>query len=138
MTATAASSPRRFEFERDTFAYPHELVWQYRFDPVTGAMTTFKTDPPPTYYHCCFVMARSTRQFFYHARFAPELPLADAETYRKLIREIVRRNPRCLPVESERITEPEIFFNIQGEPSSSHRAFHHGKKTALCNPRNGA
>ena len=103
---TATSSPRRFEFERDTFAFPHELVWKYHFDPVTGAMTTCKSDPPPTYYHRCFVMVRSTRQFFYHARFAPELPVADAETYRKLIREIVRRNPRRLPVESERLTIP--------------------------------
>ena len=54
--------------------FAHELVWKYHFDPVTGAMTTFKADPPPTYYHRCFVMARSTRQFFYHARFEPELP----------------------------------------------------------------
>jgi hypothetical protein len=84
---------RTFQFERDTFAFPHELVWQYHFDPVTGAMTTFRSSPPPTYYHRCFVMVRSTRQFFYHARFAPQLPPLEPEAYRRTIREVVSRNP---------------------------------------------
>src|SRR5690349_6757877 len=79
---------RTFRFDRDTFAFAHGLVWQYRFDPVTGAMTTFRTEPPPTYYHRCFVMVRSARQFFYHARFEPNQPVADDETYRRLIRQI--------------------------------------------------
>jgi hypothetical protein len=25
---------RRFDFERDTFAFSNELVWEYLFDPV--------------------------------------------------------------------------------------------------------
>ncbi len=97
---------RTFRFERDTFAFAHELVWKYHFDPVTGAMTTFKADPPPTYYHRCFVMARSTRQFFYHARFEPELPAVDAPACQKLIREVVRRNSRRACAESERLVIP--------------------------------
>jgi len=104
--AATEQSVRTFQFERDTFAFPHELVWQYHFDSVTGAMTTFRSDPPPTYYHRCFVMVRSTRQFFYHARFAPEQPLAEPEVYRRLIRKIVLRNPRRACAESERITVP--------------------------------
>ena len=28
---------RRFEFERDAFAFPNELVWEYHFDAATGA-----------------------------------------------------------------------------------------------------
>jgi hypothetical protein len=97
---------RNFQFERDTFAFAHELVWQYRFDPVTGAMTTFRTVPPPTYYHRCFVMARSTRQFFDHARFDAGLPLAEDQAYRKLIHQIVSRNPRRAFAESERLVVP--------------------------------
>ena len=50
MTAPTENSARRFCFERDTFAFAHELVWKYHFDPVTGVMSTRKTDPPPTYY----------------------------------------------------------------------------------------
>jgi len=89
-----ANDARPFCFERNTFAFAHELVWQYRFDPATGAMTTFRTHPPPTYYHHCFVMARTVRQFFYHARFEPELPAVETEAYRRLIRQVVSRNPR--------------------------------------------
>ena len=106
MTSPTEQSVRPFRFERDTFAFPHELVWQYHFDPVTGAMTTFSSDPPPTYYHRCFVMVRSTRQFFYHARFAPEQPVVEPENYRRVIREIVARNPRRACAESERLVVP--------------------------------
>ena len=104
--AMTEQSVRSFQFERDTFAFPHELVWQYHFDPVTGAMTTFNTDPPPTYYHRCFVMVRSTRQFFYHARFEPEKPAAEQGTCRRLVRDIVSRSSRRKCAESERIVIP--------------------------------
>jgi hypothetical protein len=106
MTVATANSARVFQFERDTFAYPHELVWKYNFDPVTGAMTVSNSDLPPTYYHRCFVMVRATRQFFYHARFDPDLPAANTDTYRDLIRQIVRRNVRRQCPESERIVIP--------------------------------
>lgn len=106
MMAPTEQAVRPFQFERDTFAFPHELVWQYHFDPVTGAMTTFRSNPPPTYYHRCFVMVRSTRQFFYHARFEPEQPVVEAEVYRRLIRQIVARSPRRTCAESERVAIP--------------------------------
>jgi hypothetical protein len=106
MTSATANSARVFQFERDTFAYPHELVWKYHFDPDTGAMTVSNSDPPPTYYHRCFVMVRATRQFFYHARFDPDLPPANADACRDLIRQIVRRNVRRQCAETERIVIP--------------------------------
>jgi hypothetical protein len=88
MIAAPAQSRRAFEFERDTFAWPHELVWKYHFDE-SGAMHVSKSVPPPTYYHRCFVMVRATRQFFYHARFEPDLPPVDASAYQDLIRKVV-------------------------------------------------
>ena len=106
MTAPAENSARHFCFERDTFAFAHELVWKYRFDPVTGAMTTYKAEPPPTYYHRCFVLVRATRLFFDHARFAPERPPADSQTYEKLVREVILRNPRRACADAERIVIP--------------------------------
>jgi hypothetical protein len=106
MSSPPDRSIRTFQFERDTFAFAHELVWKYHFDPATGAMTTGKADPPPVYYHRCFVMVRSARQFFDHARFEPGLPMADAQTYRKLIREIVSRNPRRACAGPERLVIP--------------------------------
>ena len=106
MMAPAEHSVRSFQFERDSFAFAHELVWKYHFDPVTGAMTTFKAEPPPSYYHRCFVLVRSTRQFFDHARFDPGLAVADAPTYRNLIRQVVSRNPRRPCAASEKVVIP--------------------------------
>jgi hypothetical protein len=106
MTPPAESPARRFNFERDTFAFPHELVWKYHFDPASGAMTTYKAEPPPTYYHRCFVLVRATRLFFDHARFAPELPPADAETDRRLVRKVIARSPRRPCAETERVVIP--------------------------------
>jgi len=106
MMSPADSPARRFQFERDTFAFPHELVWKYHFDPATGAMTTYKAEPPPTYYHRCFVLVRATRLFYDHARFAPELPPADTETYRKLVRQVIARSPRRTCAAAERIVIP--------------------------------
>lgn len=105
MTAATAISQRAFEFERDTFDYPHELVWKYHFD-TTGAMTVQKANPPPTYYHRCFVVVRATRQFFYHARFDPDTPPVDAQTYQRIIHEIVGRNVRRPCAEEQRVAIP--------------------------------
>ena len=106
MTATAENPVRRFCFERDSFAFHHELVWKYHFDPVTGAMTTYKADPPPTYYHRCFVLVRATRLFFDYTKFAPELPPVDLETYRALVRKIIANNPRRQCADANRIVIP--------------------------------
>jgi hypothetical protein len=106
MTAPAENSVRTFQFQRDTFAFEHELVWKYHFDQVTGAMTTYKADPPPTYYHRCFVMVRATRQFFYHARFEPKLPAVAVPVYRSLVRKVVSCNPRRACAKSEHVVIP--------------------------------
>lgn len=106
MTASAENPVRRFCFERDSFAFHHELVWKYHFDSVTGAMTTYKSEPPPTYYHRCFVLVRATRLFFDYARFAPELPAVDLETYRALVRKIIGSNPRRKCADENRLVIP--------------------------------
>lgn len=90
----APGGPRRFEFERDSFAFPNELIWEYRPDPATGRMRFSRREPKPDYAHRCFVLARAARQFLYHARFESDLPAADGPTFRRLIREVVSRNPR--------------------------------------------
>jgi hypothetical protein len=97
---------RPFRFERDTFAFANELIWQYRFDPVTKAMSVSRNHPPPTYSHRCFMVVKSARQFLYHARFEPGLPIAEPEVYRRLIRQILSRNPRRASAAPERIMIP--------------------------------
>lgn len=92
-------APRRFDFERDTFSFANELLWEYRLDAAAGKMNFAPRRPKPDYAHRCFVLVRAARQFLYHARFDPGLPAADEETCRQLIREVVVRNPRqpCPP-----------------------------------------
>lgn len=106
MTSAPPTAVRAFQFDRDTFAYRHELVWKYHFDPITGAMTTYKADPPPTYYHRCFLMARTIRQFFDHARFEPDSPRLTDDAYHKLVRAVIKRNPRRVSADSDRVVFP--------------------------------
>ena len=106
MMATVERPAHRFQFERDTFAFRHELVWKYHFDAATGAMTTYKADPPPTYYHRCFVLVRATRLFFDYARFVPELSPVDESMYRGLVRKVISSNPRRACPASQRIIIP--------------------------------
>lgn len=106
MAPSPPHSTRAFRFEQDTLTFANELVWQYRFDPATGAMTVFDSDPPPSYFHRCFVIVRAVRQFFYHARFDPGLPVVEEAAYRRLIRQVVARNPRRPSAEPGRIVIP--------------------------------
>jgi hypothetical protein len=122
MIPPAEHASRRFVFEKDTFAFKNELVWQYRFDSATGGMATFRTDPPPSYALRCFVMVRSARQFFYHARFAPELPVASADEYRSLVRRVVRRNARYPSADADKVVIPGF---------ASLRAFSSGQEAVL-------
>src|SRR5689334_8072090 len=102
---SAAVSAREFFFERDTFAYPNELVWEYRFDD-HGRWTSKPREPKPDYTHRCFVVVRAARQFFGHARFDPSQPVADAATYRRLIRRVISASPRTIVPETEKVLVP--------------------------------
>jgi hypothetical protein len=88
--------PRPFVMGEDSFAYRNDLIWVYYTDPNTGKWTHRPKEPKPDYTHHCFVVARSARQFFQHARFDPTQPVADSATYRKLIRKVVKTSPRGL------------------------------------------
>lgn len=85
---------RRFDFERDTFAFPNELVCEYRFGTPNGRPQIARRQPPPTYSHRCFVLTRSARQFFFHAEFDAQHSPLDEEDYRRRIRAVVSRSPR--------------------------------------------
>lgn len=98
---TTEPGGRRFEFARDAFAFANELVWEYRFNAATGKTTFHRREPKPDYTHHCFVLARTARQFLYHARFDADQKVAGDETYRQLIREVVSRDPR-IPCEPEK------------------------------------
>ncbi|HLP78774.1 MAG TPA: hypothetical protein VK327_17870 [Candidatus Paceibacterota bacterium] len=92
---------RPFDFQRDTFSYANQLIWDYHFD-AQGRWVHQRHKPEPDYTHHCFVVTRSARQFFQNARFDPAKPVADEKTYRRLIREVVSIDPaRVLPEEKK-------------------------------------
>src|SRR6266446_129123 len=66
----------RFEFERDAFAFPNELVWEYHFDEATGATAARRRVPAPD------------------------------DVCRRQIRAVLARNPRRPSPAGERIVIP--------------------------------
>jgi hypothetical protein len=92
-TPTASTPRRPFNFQKDTFAYPNDLVWEYHFDD-QGKWVNQPRKPKPDYTHHCFVVARSARQFFEYATFDPTKPVADAQTYRQFVRQVTSIDPR--------------------------------------------
>lgn len=103
--ATKPVAQRHFDFSHDTFAYANELVWEYHFD-ANGKRLVTRRESAPKYTLHCFVLARTARQFFSNARFAPAQPKADEETYRKLVRRVARSNPRKPLPDAEKIILP--------------------------------
>jgi hypothetical protein len=101
----SVSYERPFRFEEDTFVFANELVWSYRAD-AAGGFRAEAREPAPSYTHQCFVLARSARQFFQHARFDPSQPAPDDATLRALVRRVVATSPRVRIHETERVVIP--------------------------------
>ncbi|MCU0786952.1 MAG: hypothetical protein MUC91_01985 [Verrucomicrobia bacterium] len=99
------ANARPFQFETDTFAYANELVWEYYYDE-NGRWRHRKNLEEPDYTHHCFVVARSARQFFQHARFDPLQPKTDDDSYRRLIREVISRDPADDTADQDRVVIP--------------------------------
>jgi len=108
----AVRSSRKFEFERDSFAFANELHWEYRFDAATGKTTFTRRQPKPDYAHRCFVLTRAARLFLYHARFDAAQPCADGQAFRRLVREVLSRNPRKPSAPEKQIVFPG-FANLR-------------------------
>jgi hypothetical protein len=120
MFASVEAAARSFDFFRDTFAFRNELVWQYLIDEKTGAVATRKNDPPPTYAHHCFVLARAAKQFFSHARFDPHQPQISITAYTEKIRQLSKRHVAKESRADDRIVFPG--FNGLRELSAAHES----------------
>jgi hypothetical protein len=108
---------RPFDFQKDTFSFANQLRWVYEYD-AAGKWTTHTRYPKATYSQHCFVVARSARQFYENAAFDPSQPVADASTYRRLIRKVASSNPRH-PVTPDHKTIVPGYANLH-EFSAAH------------------
>jgi hypothetical protein len=103
-SATAVVRP--FDFGRDTFNYTNQLVWAYSINPETKEQSWHLQNKSPEYSHHCFVMVRSARQFWWHARFDPSLPAVDEKSNRRLVEEVVRRRDSRGSPEEQKVVIP--------------------------------
>ncbi len=94
-----------FQFERDTMSYANELSWEYFYD-ANGKWRSKQRQPAPEYRQHCFVVSHAARQFFAHATFHPTDPKADYETYKKLVRAILKRSSMTPSTENAKVIIP--------------------------------
>lgn len=80
----ATSTPRLFDFARDTFSFTNDLYWSYDASP---------RSEPVEFGQRCVSIVRSARQFFHRARFTGGGPLSEAE-YRERVRAVLATDPR--------------------------------------------
>lgn len=104
-SAPRMAGSRPFRFEADTFTYANEVKVEYAYD-AQGRWRGHARQPKPDYTLQCFVVARSARQFFQHARFDPALPKATEADYRRLVQRVVSTSPRRDLAESAKVTIP--------------------------------
>lgn len=97
--------PKAFDFERDTFAFLNDVEYQYRIDVASRSTVAIGRDPDAEYTQRCFAMTRTARQFMQFARFDPDAPRLDEGEYRKLVREVIARDPSETGVD-QRVTIP--------------------------------
>jgi hypothetical protein len=99
LTKLQEAGPRAFDFARDGFAFANETYWVYHFDAASGKTSFSRREPKPDYAHRCFVLTRAARQFLFHARFEATAKMDQPEDYRRLVRQVMRRNVRlpCAP-----------------------------------------
>jgi len=84
-----------FRFERDSFAFSNETIWEYHIDDATGRTSWHKREPTPPFALRCGNMARAARQFHLQARFEPDRPAPDDRALGALVAEVLRRDPRA-------------------------------------------
>jgi hypothetical protein len=80
---------RPFQYPGDTFDFKNETVWNY-----VGGTVQPETDDPHVreYTRRCFVLARSSVQFWKFARFEPNAKPLDADELARRIRQVCERS----------------------------------------------
>ena len=91
-----AGAGRPFDFQRDTFAYANELVFNYQNG--VHVADTNASSREHSYTRRCFIMAAGVVQFWKHARFDPQAPPVSEDELARRIR-LVRNRAAWWPGE---------------------------------------
>jgi hypothetical protein len=83
-----------FRFPADSFAFSNETIWEYVVDAAAGSVSWYQREPRPAFALRCGTMVRAARQFWATARFDSAAPTADPGTYARLVRAVLRTDPR--------------------------------------------
>ena len=104
MLSANALAERSFSFQRDTFAFANETVFEYREGHASLRRESQKIK---RFTQHCFVMSRSVVQFWKFARFDPGKPPLDDSELAARIRKITRSSPWASPLaQQDRIVIP--------------------------------
>jgi hypothetical protein len=86
--APTAPAPRPYEYPRDTYSFKNETVWNY----TNGTVHKSATKKTRQYTRRCFVLSRSTVQFWKFARFDPDRPPLPDDQLAAHIRQVMERS----------------------------------------------
>lgn len=106
-TTTKSASSSNFRFDRDTFAFANETVFEYRDGLAHLREPSAAANRRRPYTSRCFVMSRAAMQFRKFARFAPRSAPLNDPALAERIRTVTRRSPwrEALPAD-QRIVVP--------------------------------
>src|SRR6478672_5599444 len=85
-----STTGREFHFHRDTLGFTNMTVFEYKGGAVQA---TSHKDKQKRYTRRCFVMSRSTLQFFKFAHFEPKQAPPNDQDLAKLVRRVARMDP---------------------------------------------
>lgn len=94
--SAAGAAGRPFSFDRDTFTFANETVFEYHRGHAFRRHEIGAQKPKRFTSHC-FVMSRGTAQFRKFARFAPTLSPLDDKQLAARIREVTSQKPWAAP-----------------------------------------
>ncbi len=104
-SARPSTTTRAFSFDRDTFAFANQTVFEYREGiPYARKKSKEKAD---RYNRRCFVLCRTATQFYKFARFDPRGAPLDDKALAARIRSVTRRQAWAAPLaENQRVVFP--------------------------------
>jgi len=126
ISAAGAAVAPLFSFDRDTFAFANETVFEYHQGHASLRHEN-GAEKPKRFTSHCFVMSRGAAQFRKFARFDPTLSPLDDKQLAARIRKVTGRKPWAAPLAiQDRITIPGLGWPTYCRPGNGRIFLPHG------------